>query len=110
MESLGKYIKLPFYGDENRLVKSVGLGTGCICNPQQYAELQPDLTVAIDDTIRTWIQTTYAEDTGNPLVVVNHGTTEEMGMRLLSEHLRNNTNDIEVVHLNQGCSYKWIPA
>lgn len=99
-----------FYGNENKIIETIGLGTGCICNPQQYAELQPDLTIAIDDTIRTWIQTTYSEDTGNPLVVVNHGTTEEMGMRLLSEHLQNNTNEIEVVHFNQGCSYKWITA
>ena len=97
-----------FYGDENRLVKSVGLGTGCICNPQDYAELKPDLTISIDDTIKTWIQTTFAEDTGNPLVVVNHGTAEEMGMRLLSEHLRNNMNKIDVLHFNQGCSYRWI--
>lgn len=97
-----------FYGDLNRPVSTVGLGTGCICDPQQYAELNPDLCIAIDDTIRTWIQTTYAEDTGKPLVVINHGTSEEMGMRLLNEHLRKNIPSIEFIHLSQGCSYKWI--
>jgi putative NIF3 family GTP cyclohydrolase 1 type 2 len=99
-----------FYGDPDRPVSTVGLGTGCICDPQQYAELNPDLFIGIDDTIRTWIQTTYAEDTGKPLIVINHGTSEEMGMRLLNEHLNRNIPSVEFIHINQGCSYKWITA
>jgi len=97
-----------FYGDPDRPVSTVGLGTGCISDPRQYAELKPDLCIAIDDTIRTWIQTTFAEDSGRPLVVINHGTSEEMGMRLLNEHLNKNIPSIEFIHLSQGCSYKWI--
>lgn len=97
-----------FYGDPEKIVSTVGLGTGCICDPQQYAELDPDLCIGIDDTIRTWIQTTYAEDTGKPLVVINHGTSEEMGMRLLNEYLSKNIPGIEFMHIRQGCSYNWI--
>jgi hypothetical protein len=97
-----------FYGDPEKIVSTVGLGTGCICDPQQYAELDPDLCIGIDDTIRTWIQTTYAEDTGKPLVVINHGTSEEMGMRLLNEYLSKNIPGIEFMHITQGCSYNWI--
>jgi len=99
-----------FYGDPERMVGTVGLGTGCICDPQQYAELEPDLVIAIDDTVRTWIQTTYAEDTGKPLVVINHGTSEEMGMRLLNQFLRKNIPGIEFLHFGQGCTYKWITS
>jgi putative NIF3 family GTP cyclohydrolase 1 type 2 len=99
-----------FYGDPDRIVSNVGLGTGCICDPQQYAELSPDLVIAIDDTVRTWIQTTYAEDTGNPLVVINHGTSEEMGMRLFNDFLNRNIPAIEFIHMNQGCSYRWFTA
>jgi len=97
-----------FYGDEDYTVRSVGVGTGCICNPMDYMQLQPDLFIAIDDTVRTWIQTTYAEDTGKPLVVVNHGTSEEFGMKLLNEHLTEELKDYEVIHYKQGCTYKWI--
>jgi putative NIF3 family GTP cyclohydrolase 1 type 2 len=97
-----------FYGDPDRPVSALGLGTGCICDPQQYAELNPDMYIGIDDTIRTWIQTTFAEDTGKPLVVINHGTSEEMGMRLLNEYLSKNIPSIEFIHISQGCSYKWI--
>ena len=97
-----------FYGDKKRVVSSVGLGTGCICDPMQYQELSPDLSIAIDDTVRTWTQTTFAEDTGDPLVVINHGTSEEMGMRLLNKHLSEQVPDLEFIHFNQGCSYRWI--
>jgi putative NIF3 family GTP cyclohydrolase 1 type 2 len=99
-----------FYGDEKTTVRSVGVGTGCICDPMQYMQLEPDLFIAIDDTIRTWIQTTYAEDTGHPLVVVNHGTSEEFGIRLLSEHLAAAFTDYDVIHYPQGCTYQWIKA
>ena len=97
-----------FYGDENYTVKTIGLGTGCICDPLDYSELEPDLYIGIDDTIRTWIQTTYAEDTGKPLVVINHGTSEEMGMRIFSEYLSRNIPSIQFLHINQGCTYAWI--
>jgi hypothetical protein len=97
-----------FYGDPDHTVRSVGLGTGCICDPLEFMELAPDLFIGIDDTIRTWIQTTWAEDTGRPLVVVNHGASEEAGVRALSEHLRQAFPDHGVVHFPQGCGYRWL--
>jgi len=99
-----------FYGDRERMISTVGLGTGCICDPNQYMELNPDLVIAIDDTVRTWTQTSFAEDTGDPLVVINHGTAEETGMRMLNQHLSQSIPDLEFVHLNQGCTYRWIPG
>jgi putative NIF3 family GTP cyclohydrolase 1 type 2 len=101
---------LAFYGDGDRKVGSVGVGTGCICDPIQFMDLEPDLFIAIDDAVRTWTQTTYAEDTGRPLIVINHGTSEEFGVRLLSRELKEAFPDKDVIHLEQGCSYKWIPA
>lgn len=99
---------IAFYGNERYLVNSVGIGTGCICDPMQFMGLEPDLFISIDDTIRTWTQTTFAADTGRPLVVINHGTSEEYGIRMLNEQLANAFPSIEVIHFNQGCSYKWI--
>jgi len=101
---------LAFYGDENYPVKSVGLGTGCICDPMQFMELEMDLAIAIDDSVSTWIQTTFAEDTGRPLIVVNHGTTEEFGMKELSDQLNKSLDSLETIHFKQGCSYRWLTA
>ena len=97
-----------FYGDENRPVSSVGLGTGCISDPLDYAELEPDMYISIDDAVQTWTQTTYAEDSGKPLVVVNHGTSEEAGARSLNRHLKTVYPDIDVIHFNEGCTYRFI--
>lgn len=101
---------IAFYGDQSREVSSVGIGTGWICDPMDYAELKPDVFVAIDDVIRTHVQTVYAEDSGHPLIVINHGVSEEMGMRSLNQIIKEKYPDIEVLHFSQGCTYDWITA
>jgi putative NIF3 family GTP cyclohydrolase 1 type 2 len=97
-----------FYGDPERVISSVGIGTGCISDPMEFADLRPDLFIAIDDVVRTWTQTAYANDTGEPLIVINHGTAEEMGMRMLNKIIKQKFPEIETIHFNQGCTYKWI--
>ncbi len=97
-----------FYGDPDCKVSSVGVGTGCICDPMEFAELKPDIFIAIDDVVRTWTQTTFAMDTGHPLIVINHGTSEEMGVRSLNRIIAERFPGIEVVHFKQGCTYRWI--
>jgi len=99
-----------FYGDPDHPVKSIGLGTGCACDPLAYMDLAADLYIGIDDTIRTWTQTTFAEDSGLPLIVINHGTSEEFGMRALNRKLREAFPRYEVEHFNQGCGYAWVTA
>ena len=97
-----------FYGDRGRSVASVGVGTGCFCDPIEFMGLAPDLFVAIDDVVRTWTQTVYARDTGHPLVVVNHGATEEAGVRGLSEFLKKHFSERPVIHYAQGCGDEWV--
>lgn len=97
-----------FYGDRNRLVDSVGVGTGCYSDPVEFMDLEPGLFIAVGDVVRTWTQAVYARDTGHPLIVVDHGVTEEAGMHGLSEHLRKTYPDRTVIHYPQGCGYDWI--
>jgi len=99
-----------FYGDKGRLVDSVGVGTGCFSDPIEFMDLAPALFVAIDDVVRTWTQTVYARDTGHPLVVVNHGATEEAGVRGLAEFLRKRHPERRVIHYPQGCGYDWVTS
>ena len=65
---------------------------------KRWIEENEMVIIRSHDVVRTWTQTTYAEDSGDPLVVINHGTSEEVGMRILNQHL------------NQGCTYRWIPG
>ena len=99
-----------FYGDPEYPVSALGLGTGCACDPLDFIDKNADLYVAIDDTIRTWTQSTFAEDTGKPLIVINHGTSEEFGVRLLRDQLSKAFPEYPVEHFNQGCGYLWVTA
>jgi putative NIF3 family GTP cyclohydrolase 1 type 2 len=99
-----------FYGDGTRIIESIGLGTGMICNPIEFASLKPDLFVVINDAIQTWTQGEFSHDTGQPMVVIDHGASEEFGVRALHDHLVNTFPQIEIIHFQQGCSYQWITA
>lgn len=99
-----------FYGDPNRSISSVGVGTGYICDPMQFMDMNPDLFIAINDTLNTWTQGVYAADSGHPLVVIDHGVTEDEGMRLLSLKLKESFPGIQVQHFEQGCSFQWVEA
>ena len=99
---------VPFFGDQTKPIKTVGLGTGCFCDPLQFMEMQPDYFIAIDDTIRNWIQGAWANDSGTPLAVINHGTSEEWGTRVLSERIQTQFADLVVQHIPQGSAYQLI--
>jgi len=99
---------IAFYGDAERPVRSVGVGTGYISNPMQFMDMEPDLFVTINDCINTWTEGVFAADSGYPLVVIDHGTSEEFGMRLLNKRIKEAFPGHEVVHFEQGCSFQWI--
>ena len=96
-----------FYGDPDRVVSSIAVGTGCFCDPIEVMELHADMYLAIDDTVRTWIQTPYSVDSGLPLVVIHHGTSEEPGVQMLCEHLKTILTQ-PVEHFLCGCGYTWV--
>jgi putative NIF3 family GTP cyclohydrolase 1 type 2 len=108
MKALGQP-GVAFYGDPARAVATIGVGTGCYADPRKAAR-RPDLFVTIDDAISTWGQATYSRDTGYPIVVTDHGTSEEPGVRLLCEHLARKFPDIECIHFPQGCTFQWVSA
>jgi putative NIF3 family GTP cyclohydrolase 1 type 2 len=99
-----------FYGDPKRPVRTVGIGTGCFSNPKDMADLGPDLVVAVSDVVRTWIETAFSIDTGTPLLVIDHGTSEEPGVRELSLKMRDDFPGLEVFHVRQGCQYRWVKS
>lgn len=97
-----------FYGDAARVVRTLGLGTGYSSNLWNQLALGAEMSVAIDDAVQSWSHTAYAEDSGYPLVVINHGTSEEWGVRRVGAMLRAAFPGLPVHHLAQGCGYRWI--
>jgi putative NIF3 family GTP cyclohydrolase 1 type 2 len=98
-----------FYGDPERPVELIGIGTGCCSDAMDLYELGADLAVTVDDIARAWIIGEYCQDTGNPLIVVNHGVSEACAMDSLAETLRRLT-EVPVNIIDQGCSYREITA
>jgi putative NIF3 family GTP cyclohydrolase 1 type 2 len=97
-----------FYGDANRLVNSLGLGTGYGNDPWQHHALGAEMAIAIDDRIKSWSEPVWAEDAGYPMIVINHGTSEEWGVRCLAEIIAARQPNVPVRLLPQGCGYRWI--
>ena len=99
-----------FYGDPERPVGTVGLGTGCISDPFTIYGLGADLAISVDDVVRSWIAGEWCQDTGKPLVVVNHCVSEEPGMASLARFLSEKLPGIPVTHIRQGLTYAAIGA
>ena len=97
-----------FYGDPARAVRTLGLGTGYGCEPWRFVELGADMGITIDDRIKTWTEGEWADDSGFPLAVINHGTSEEWGVRRLAEIVREKCTPLPVHLIAQGCSHRWF--
>ncbi len=97
-----------FYGDPEREVRRLGLGTRYGCDPWHFVTLGADVAVTINDRVKTWTELAWADDAGFPLIVIDHGTSEEWGVERLSELIREKYPQLPVHFLRQGCSFRWI--
>lgn len=99
-----------FYGEAERVVRSLGLGTGYGNDPWKHFAHGAEMALAVDDRIKSWTEPVWAEDSGYPVVVVNHGTSEEWGVRRLAELVAAAHPTVRVELIAQGCGYRWISA
>lgn len=97
-----------FYGDPQRQIGKLGLGTGYGCVPWDFAALGAEMCVTIDDRIKTWIETEWADDSGYPMIVIHHGTAEEWGVHTLHEKLVAAFPHLPVKLQVQGFRARWI--
>lgn len=97
-----------FYGDPHRTVRTLGLGTGYGCEPWRFVELGADMGLTINDRIKTWTEGEWADDSGYPLAVIDHGTSEEWGVRRLAAIVTEAFPTLPVKLIAQGSSYRWM--
>jgi len=103
--ALGQRV-VQFYGDPDRRIRRVSVWG----DPIEMFERGADLAFDYDDcpTVTAWICGEWCRDTGNPLVVVNHGVLEAPGIASLARYLRRTFPEIDVVHIEQGCIYREV--
>ena len=89
------------------IVRTIGIGAGCFCDPIQYMEYQADYYITINDSIKTWVQTQYSKDSGLPMAVIGYSVAEEAGMRRLASYLDLHSG-YPCIHFTAGCDYDWI--
>lgn len=97
-----------FHGDPERLIRRLGLGTGYACEPWHFVKLGAEMCVTIDDRIKTWVESEWSDDSGYPMVVIHHGTSEEWGVRRLQEIIAQAHPALPVHLLPQGFRTRWV--
>ena len=69
-----------------------------------------DALLVTDDGMSFWRDGSWALDRDLPLLVVNHATAEEWGMRSLVKYLQVQFPGVPVQHFPQGCQYRSVRA
>lgn len=97
-----------FYGDPNRKVTKVGVGTGCICDPWDLYRMGADIVIVVDDMMRSWEAGEWCNDTGFPAIVVNHAVSEEPAMSSLTDLLKKRFPGLKIINIPQKSSYMTV--
>lgn len=101
-------------GDGGREVRGLAIGTGAACRAPQMAALRapdgsgPDALLVTEDGVRFWGEGEWVIDRDIPMLVVNHATAEEWGMRSLAGYLKEQFPEVPVHHIRQGCMYQTL--
>jgi putative NIF3 family GTP cyclohydrolase 1 type 2 len=98
-----------FLGPEGKRIQKVAVGTGAITPFREMVlDLKADLVVCTDDGFCFWRDGSLAIDMEFPVIIVNHGCSEEIGVKRLAEHLAEKFRPVPVHHISQKCRYRWI--
>jgi len=106
--------QIQLMGDGSRLVTHLAIGTGAACRVPAMAALRtpagaaPDVLLVTDDGMRFWADGSWAIDRDLPLLIVNHASAEEWGMRSLAAYLQEHFPGVPVHHFPQGCLYQTL--
>jgi len=107
VKSLGQDVVL-VVGGLDKKVSRIAIGTGAITDYREMHNMGADVILVTDDGTRTPESGQWSLDSGTPLIVVNHPTSEEPGMRTLARYIQEKFPDIPVKHIPVGCVYKTI--
>ena len=115
LQDVGQYA-VQVVSDAACTVRHLAIGTGAACRVPAMAALRapdgaaPDALLVTDDGMRFWADGSWAIDRGIPLLVVNHASAEEWGMRSLATYLQERFPSVPVRYFPQGCQYQLVQS
>ena len=95
-------------GDPDAKASRVAIGCGAITRYDQMIELGADCIIGTDDGMSYWDGGAWALDGGIPLVLVNHCTAEEPGIKNLAAYIGKLFPEVNVSFIPQGCTYRTV--
>lgn len=95
-------------GNPDKIIHSVATGTGCAHNIQNVRRLKADVSIVVDDAYNSVRLGSHMRDIDYPMIIVNHGVSEEWAVRNLAEHLRTIFPDVEVMYIPQYCAHEFV--
>jgi len=96
------------FGDGRKIVRRLGIGTGCACRPDVFLEMGCDAAVVCDDGCRYWSDVSWAVDSGMPLFRVGHGTSEEPGMVSLTKYINDSLPGLKAQHFKLDLAVDYV--
>jgi len=97
-------------GDLDKIVSKFGTGTGCACNVHTFIEMGCDSFVLSEDGSTYWHSVQWAVDHDYPVMVINHGTSEEPGMATMTQYANDHLDGVTAEYLPQGCPFTRVRA
>jgi putative NIF3 family GTP cyclohydrolase 1 type 2 len=92
-------------GDLGKKVRRVGTATGMSHNPVGMKELGADVGFMTDDGYKHVRMGVHARELDFPVIIVNHGVTEEWAIRNLAGYLQKQFPQLDIFHIPQFCPF-----
>ena len=90
------------FGDENKEVSRLAIGTGAGTDIFEMLEFNPDVVIVADDGITNYKDAQYAIDNDLPMIVVNHAGCEIGGLKNMVNYFNDKLPDLNVEYLDEG--------
>ncbi|MDD6467158.1 MAG: Nif3-like dinuclear metal center hexameric protein [Erysipelotrichaceae bacterium] len=101
--AVGKYGQeaIQVFGDLDRKVSRLAIGTGAATNIFSMQKEHPDVCVASDDGVTNWIAVQWCIDNDMPLILVNHASCEIGGLMKMVDYMNLVFPDLQVQYLKE---------
>jgi putative NIF3 family GTP cyclohydrolase 1 type 2 len=92
-------------GDMGKKISTIATGTGVTGNPEKMFQLGADAGILTDDYYTHVRMGILAHELNFPTIIVNHGVSEEWGIKNLASYIMKMFPDQKVFHIPQYCPY-----